>query len=104
MGQAEADRTKESRQLRADPVGHVSRVRELPFRMFLGLFVSPVLANFWLFSGETTTFDCKNIDQIVEQNADKAMRYSEVHIQNPGFTVVHQHEQKTKGEDAKRIH
>lgn len=104
MGQAEADRTKESRHLSADPVGHVSLVRQLPCRMFLGLCVSPVLANFWLFSGETTTFDCKNTDQIVDQIADKAMRYSEVHVQNPGFTVVHQHEQKTKGEDATRIH
>lgn len=72
--------------------------------MFLGLCVIPVLSNFWLFSGETTTFDCKNTDQIVEQNADKAMCYSEDHVQNPGFTVVYQHEQKTKGEDATRIH
>lgn len=104
MGQAKAERIKKNRQLSADPVGHVSRVREHPCIMFLGLCVSPVLANFWLCSGETTTFDCKNTNQIVEQNADKALYYSEVHVQNPGITVVHHHEQKTKGEDATRIH
>lgn len=71
VGQAEADRTKGNKQLSADPVRYVSRVREFPCRMFLGLCVSPVLANFWLCSGETTSFDCKNTNQIVEQMLTK---------------------------------